>query len=144
MEDLQTKLKGFIQVLNRLQYYYLRDTFYRSQWKVMFSEASVSHSAHRGDGGVCLQRGLPTEGSASRRSASGSGLPPGGSAYRGVCIQEVCLWERSASRGVCLQGDLPTEGSASRRSASGSGMPPGGGLPQGGVYPRWICSTPLW
>ena len=69
MEDLQTKLKEFIQVLNRLQYYYLRDTFYRPQEKVMFSEASVSHSTHSGDGGF-----------ASRRTASGSGLPSGGSA----------------------------------------------------------------
>ena len=70
----------------------------------MFSEASVSHSAHSGDGGVCLQRGLPPGGVCLQGGfASRGGLPPGGSAYRGVCIQEDCLWERSASRGVCLR-----------------------------------------
>ena len=44
-------------------------SFYRPQGrKVMFSEVSVSHSVHTGEG-VCLQEGLPTGESASRRSA---------------------------------------------------------------------------
>ena len=58
----------------------------------MFSEASVSHSVHRRDlhsggsatRGVCLQRGLPTRGSAYREFAyRGSASRGRGSASRG-------------------------------------------------------------
>ena len=80
----------------------------------MFSEASVSHSVHRGEGvclgrgvftqedlpggRVCLQKGLPTGG-----GLYPVGLPTGGRPTRGVCIQ---------GGGVCIQRD----GSAPRGS----------------------------
>ena len=97
----------------------------------MFSEASVSHSVHRREGvclggdlhsggsatrGVCLQRGLPTRGSAYREFAyRGSASRGRGSASRG---------RGSASRG---------RGSASRGRGSASG---------GSVHPH--CDIYWW
>ena len=71
----------------------------------------MCHSVRSGGGGggfqacitghmtkvVCIQRGLPQGGSASRGKsasrgcASREGVPPGGCASSGVCIQGVCL-----------------------------------------------------
>ena len=68
----------------------------------MFSEASVSHFAHRqgglpSGGGVCLQ-GLCIWGSSSILVClPGSLHPQAGLPMRGVCLQEVCI------EGVCVQ-----------------------------------------
>ena len=87
--------------------------------KVMFSEASVSHSTHRQGGlplggGVCLQ-GLCIWGSSSilvclpgglhpqaGLPMRGGGLPTGGLHPRGLHPGVLCLLGGSVSQGVCL------------------------------------------
>ena len=96
---------------------------YRPQGRVMFSEASVSHSVYGGSlhPGECLLTG----GSASGRSASTGVWLQGLSAYKWVCLQGVSASGGSAYRGVCLQGV----------SASGGGSAYRGVCLQGG----WVC-----
>ena len=96
---------------------------YWLQEKVMFSEASVSHSVHRGLGG------LPTGESASGSLPPGEldrppGLPQGGlhavrlvrpstfHPHRNcqVCLRVVCIqgvYPPALPQGVCIQGCLP-------------------------------------
>ena len=99
----------------------------------MFSEASVSHSVHRG---VCLMRGVCLQEDLPGGSVIQEGLPPGGvchpegSAYTGVCIQGVCI------QGVCLQG-----GSASRGRGSAS-KGEGVCIKGGSVHPH--CDIYWW
>ena len=99
---------------------------YRPQWKVMFSEASVSHSVHRGY--------LPREG----------GLHPGGFASGGVCLQKGLLQGGLHPVGLPTGGlhpvGLPTGGRPTR-----GGLHPGGwGLhPTGGVCTKGVCPTSI-
>ena len=100
--------------------------YYLPHGKVIFSEAFVSHSVHRGTGsawgGVCPWGGLPPEGPATGGSASrgGRSLHAGGSASKDVCIGGglhhpggSASWRGMGSASRCGRG------SVSRGSASG-------------------------
>ena len=109
----------------------------------MFSEASVSHSVHRRDlhsggsatRGVCLQRGLPTRGSAYREFAyRGSASRGRGSASRGRGSASRGRGSASRGRGSASRG----RGSASRGRGSASR---GRGSASGGsAHPHCVTS----
>ena len=93
---------------------------YRPQGKVMFSEASVSHSVHGEGGGGLHPSGVCIGGgSAYRRVCIQDDLPTclkgGGLCIFGVCLR-VCGGWGVASRVGLPMGSLPTGGSASRNA----------------------------